>query len=216
MTQASPARVAKLNAKKKPLQNRSFDQLVSDTTLNRLKPYIQQLVAESSQQVVQSIYQAMMSERAMMQTRQLAFESLLKKNVPWFNDDVLAMEVARVEDESAGVVEVQDGARPGDKVRLEFEAKQEGQTEFTAPQKLAIHSLLTANPQGQVQTGSEPFEQGILDLKAGETREFLLPEAVEEGKEPEHTRIRVTIKRVSRATAPVVAPAGEVVANVEG
>lgn len=202
MTQASTARIEKLN-KKKPHQNRSFDQLVGDSTIARLKPYIQGLVGQAAQQIVQNIYQAMMSERAMMQTRQLAFESLLKQNVPWFNDDVLAMEVAKVEDQSAGVVEVDDVAQVGDKVRLEFQSRHKDQGEWTAPSKLAIHSLCTLGPQGNVQTGSEVFEKTLVGMRKGETRELLVPEAVEEGEEPENTRIKATVVLVSRAPTPV-------------
>lgn len=219
MTQASAARIEKLNNKKKPHQNKSFDQLVGDATIARLKPYIQGLVGQAAQQIVQNIYQAMMSERAMMQTRQLAFESLLKKNVPWFSDDVLAMEVAKVEDQSAGVSEVEDAAQLGDKIRLEFQSRYQDQGEWTAPNKLAIHSLGTKSPQGQVQTGSEDFETVLIGMKKGETREFLLPEAAEEGKEPENTRIKATVIMVSRAPTPVEvasSPAGEVPPNVEG
>jgi hypothetical protein len=221
MTQASPTRLEKRRGKKRPNQNLSFDQLVGDATVARLKPYIQQLVGQASQMMVQQVFQAMMSERSMMQTRQLAFESLLKKHCPWFSDDVLAMEVAEVEDKAEGAEVVEDGAQVGDKVRLEFQAKYLDQGEWSQVNKLAIHSLNTKGPQGQVQTGSEALEAGLVGMKAGETREFLLPEIPEEGKEPENTRIRVTVKRVSRRPEPqapveAAAPTGEVPANVQG
>ncbi len=225
MTQASPARLEKRLNKKKPNQTRSFDQLVGDTTIARLKPYIQQQIGMLGQQIVQSIYQTMMQERSMMQTRQLAFENLLRRNTTWFNDEVLAMEVASVEDQAEGATEV-EAAEEGDKVRVEFQSRYLDQGEWSTLQKLAVHSLLRKGPQGNVQTGSEAFEKALLGMKAGETREFLLPEVPEEGKEPENTRIKVTVKRVSRrpgaptpAAAPTeeaAAPAGEVPANAEG
>lgn len=210
MTQSSQASLDKRLTKKKPHQSHSFDQLVGDATVARLRPYIQQQVNEACNQVVQGVYQAMIGERAMIQTRQLAFERLLTKNCSWFNEDVLAMAVADVEDESSGAVAVEDEAKAGDKVRVEFQAKSKDQGEWSPSNKLAIHSLLTKGPGGTVQTGSEDFEKGVETMKAGETREFLLPEPAEEGKEPENTRIRVTVKRVSRVLAkPEAAAAAE-------
>lgn len=213
MTQASAARVEKLVNKKKAHANRSFDQLVSDTTLARLKPYVQSQVMQASQQIIQSVYQAMMSERAMMQTRQLAFERLLTQNCPWFNEQVLAMAVAEVEDESAGYSSVDDEAKPGDKVRLEFQAKHLDQGEWSSSNKLAVNSLLAKNADGNVQTASEAFEQNLVGMKVGETKEFLLPETVKEGEEPENTRLKVTIMRISRAV-PKAEPQGG--ADVQG
>lgn len=205
MTQASSARIEKVLAnKKKPAPNRSFDQMVGDATMARLKPYISEQVAQASQQIVQNIYQAMMSERAMMQTRQLAFERVLKANAPWFTEDLLAMTVAEVEDESSGQVAVEDEIRLGDKVRLEFVARYNDVGDWTQVNKLAVHSLGSKGPGGNVQTNSEEFETGIVGMKAGETREFLMPEAEQEGKPSENTRIKVTVKRVSRTPAPEV------------
>lgn len=214
MTQASPARLDKRLAKKKPNQSRSFDQLVGDASVARLKPYIQDLVGQASQMMVQQVFQAMMSERSMLQTRQLAFENLLKKNCAWFNDDVLAMEVATVEDQAEGATAIEGPAEVGDKVRLEFQAKHLDQGEWSPVNKLAIHTLNVKSPQGQVQTGSEVLEAQLVGMAAGETREFLLPEVPGEGQEPENTRIKVTVKRVSRRPKP--APVAEASANVEG
>ena len=217
MTQASPARVEKLVGKKKaqaakPHQNRSFDQLVSDAMLARLKPFIFDQVGAAAEQIAQSIYKMVLSEKAMTQTRQLAFELLLKENCPWFNDDVLSMAVARVEDDSAGRVLVDDEAKPGDNVRVEFQARRNDAGDFSEVQKLAIHALGQKGRSGTVQSNSEEFETALVGMKTGETKEFLIPEEAEEGKEPENTRVRVTVKRISRVPAPI-APAGEI-ANV--
>jgi hypothetical protein len=212
MTQSSPARLDKRLNKKKPAANKSFDQLVGDATLARLKPFIQQSVNQAAQQIVQSFYQISMNERTMMQTRQMAFERLLKENCPWFNEDVLALAVADVEDEASGMKVVDDAAQAGDKVRLEYEVKPKDQGEWTAPAKLAVHSLLTKGPGGNVQT-NEGLEAGLVGLRVGESRELLLPEPTEEGQEPENTRVKVTVKRVSRVPEAPAAASAEAKAN---
>lgn len=206
MTQASVTRIEKKLNKKKPTTNmphqtKSFDQLVADTTLERLKPYIQQQVGMAGQQILNSIYQTLMQERAMMQTRQLAFERLLRANTTWFNDEVLSLAVADVEDESAGLSGVTGPIVEGDKVRLEFSAQPSNAAEPSQMSKLAVHSVMRKNPNGTVQT-HEDLEKNLVGLSAGETKEFLIAEPAEEGKEPENTRIKVTVIKVSRAPAP--------------
>lgn len=202
MSQASSARIEKRLGKKTtaPRPTQSFSQMMSQAQLNALKPFIQGLVAEQFQQATQGIYQFVMNERSSMMTRQLAFERLLKDNCPWFTEDALAMTVALVEDEALGLVQVTDEAKEGDKIRLDFQAMESTMKEYGKLNKLAIHSLNTKGPNGNVQT-HETMEQTIVGMKLDEAREFLIPETVEEGKEPEHTRIRVVLKRISRKPA---------------
>ncbi len=180
---------------------------MSQAQLNALKPYVQALVAEQFQQATQGIYQFVMNERSQMQTRQLAFERLLKANTTWFTEEVLALAVADVEDEALGLKTTDDAAKEGDKVRVELQVMAHNKTEWTPGNKLAIHELNVKGPNGSVQT-HEALENAVIGMKVGETKEFLVPEPVEEGKEPEHTRVKVEVKRISRALeAP--APAGE-------
>jgi hypothetical protein len=211
MTQASVTRLdKKLGNKKKPQHaSQSFAQMVSGAQLKALQPYIQQQVALAAQQMVGSIYQTMMSERAMMQTRQLAFERLLTKNTTWFNDEVLAMAVADVEDESAGMVSTEGPIAEGDKVRLEFAAQPSDAKEFSPMSKLAVHAVGRKNQQGTVQTHPE-LETNLVGMKVGDVKEFLIAEPVQEGKEPENTRIKVQVIRISQPKKVAAAPATEV------
>lgn len=206
MTQGSAARNDKrLGKKKTQHQTHSFAQMMSQAQLKALEPYIQQLVANQFRQATQGIYQFIMNERQMMTTRQLAFETLLKENTEWFTEEKLGLAIVNVEDDALGLKSVDEPAAPGDKVRIEFQAMPHTQTEFTPPNKLAINDLQGKGPSGGVQT-HEALEAAIVGMKVGETKEFLVPEAVEEGKEPEHTKVRVTVKRISRAPTPVEAP----------
>jgi FKBP-type peptidyl-prolyl cis-trans isomerase (trigger factor) len=209
MTQASSARNEKRLGKKKPQhQTHSFAQMMSAAQLKALEPYIQQLVAEQFRQATQGIYQFVMNERQMMTTRQLAFETLLSENTDWFTNEKLGLAIVKVEDDALGLKSVDDGAASGDKIRLEFQAMGHAQTEYSAVNKLTINDLQAKGPNGTVQT-HEALETALLGMKVGETKEFLVPEPVEEGKEPEHTKVKVTVKRISRAPVPEVTAKNE-------
>lgn len=203
MTKASAERVQKMvgNKKKNAHPTQSFAQLMSDAQLNALKPYIEQQVIRGSQQIVTGLYRVILEERAAMQTRQMAFERLLKLNCPWFSDELLALTVAEVEDESAKLEAVAGEIQEGDKVRLEYSVKAYNETDFTPVDKLVIHTVNVKGPNGTVQTYPE-LESNLVGLHSGETKEFVVPEIVEEGREPENTKVKVTVIRVSRKVAP--------------
>lgn len=176
----------------------SFAQLMSDAQLNALKPYVQNLVAEQFQAATRGIYQFIMNERSMMMTRQLAFERLLKAHTDWFSEDLLGTTIADVEDEALGLVSVSTPVESGDKVRIEFQAQPTDQTEYGEVHKVIIKNVLTKGPNDTFQT-HEALETGLVGLNLNDTREFMVPEPVDEGKDPEYTRIKVTVKRISRA-----------------
>jgi hypothetical protein len=136
-------------------------------------------------------------ERVMMQTRQLAFERILQKNCPWFNEEVLALEVAAVEDDAQGLVSVEDEVKEGDKVRLDFQMKSSDATEWTPVSKLAVVQVNVKGPNGAFQT-HEVLEKSLLGLKIAEEKELLIPEAAEENKEPENTRVKVVVRKICR------------------
>lgn len=179
-------------AKKQGHPTNSFAQLVSDAQIKALQPFVKEMVAQAVAQAAQSLYMTMMQERAALLTRQLAFERLMTQNTTWFNENVLAMAVADVEDDSAGLVKA-DTVQENDKVRLELSVQNRETSEWTAPSKLAIHEVSKVSAQTQtVQTHVE-LEKGLIDMNLDETKEFTIPE--QQGPD---TTVRVTVKRVSR------------------
>ncbi len=158
--------------KKVAAPTRSFDEMVADAQIKRLQPIVQQQVTWAMQQASQAIYKFIMSERAQMQVRQMAFERLLKANAPWFNEDVLALEVAAVEDEAQGLVPSTEPAKVGDKVRVTVEIKGKDGT-YGDANKFAIHQVGVKSPTDTLQT-NEDIETAIVGLNVGESREFTM------------------------------------------
>ena len=184
--------------KKSAAPTKSFDELVSDTQIRKLQPMIQQMVGAAFQQATQAIYKFVLTERAALQTRQMAFERLLVANEPWFNMELLALEIAAVEDEAQGLVVSDAPAKVGDKVRVEACVKSEGAAEYGESSKFAIHQVGVKSPEGTYQT-NEDLENAILGLRAGESREFDMSYFTGEGESKATDRAKVTVMRVSSA-----------------
>jgi hypothetical protein len=179
--------VTPINKKKSSHATQSFTQLTADVSTAKLKPYIDEQINRIGTEIINQIYIAMANDRAMIQTRQLAFERLLKQHLPGFSEEVMAIAVAEVEDEAAGMEAVNTPVEAGDKVRLALTTPQE-------TVKVLVHSVLTKGPGGQLQTIKE-LEEGLIGCKAGETKSFDLPNLMEHEKS---TPVTISIIRVSR------------------
>lgn len=184
--------------KKNQHATKSFDEMVASVQTKQMDKVIEAKVMQLGQQLLPAVYNMIIRERAAMQTRQLAFERLLKANAPWFNDDVLALAVADVEDESEGRKPTDEPAQAGDKVRLELWGQPADAAGYGEVQKLAIQGLMVRNPQNNAVQTDERLEEQLVGLKVGDVKEFLVPEPVAEGQEPEYTKLKVSIMRVSR------------------
>lgn len=214
MTTGSQARVEKrMNLKKKaagttaPHQTHSFAQLVSEAQLKSLQPWIAQQVNLLGQQLSSQMFQVIMREKAQMLTRQVALERILKANLNWFTEDAIATTVMDIEDESEGAKQIgpEDAIVDSDKVVVDFQTQASKEEAYGAVNKLSIFAVNTKGQAGTVQTHAD-LEAGLIGRKVGETFEFLIPEGALPDKEPENTRVKVTVTRVSRRPAPPAAP----------
>lgn len=186
-----------------PTPTRSFDQLVADNQIKRLEPLVRQIVAEDMRGATQAIYQFIMGERAALQTRQMAFERMLKVHTPWFSEDTLAIEVAKVEDESQGLVPSTEPVAIGDKVRVNVSVKEPGadgkfSEDYGEVIRFAIHEVGVKGVKGagdEYQTNGS-LEQAILGMVVGETKDFEMRENT--GVET-FTPCRVNVVMASRA-----------------
>lgn len=169
-------------------------QSVNNNQPNQIQVYIQQQIGLANKQLIDNIYNLLVQEKIMTQTRQMAFERLLKQHMPWFNESVLADAVADVEDESSGFEKVSGPAQSGDRIRLEFQARGDD-TDWSPAQKIAIHALGQKGIDDKVQTYDE-LEAALLNQVEGSHIELSITETFEGA--PLINHFKATVKRVSR------------------
>jgi hypothetical protein len=196
-----------MNKKKNLHPTQSFEQMVANATSKANQNFIRQQIQVEMEEFARAFQMQMLNERAATQKRQLAFERILKKNVPWFSDEVLSEEIADLEDEIQKLSNVRDPAEKGDKVRLDVQVKKQGAEEWMTkePNKLCVEQLAVTNKAGTYQTHKE-LEENVVGLRAGESKQFLVREGGTDD-EPEYVEVAVKVKRVSRKATPVQAEA---------
>lgn len=164
----------------KPHQTRSFEQLVGKANQEALKPFIMQQLNYLGMQLRQS----QIRDLASIQMRIMALEKFMIEKLGITEDD-LAVKVAELEDEATGLIQVTDrGAEAGDTLRATINVKTESQEDFGTDQRMQIDRLAQ-----EPYTVTKDFEEQLLGLKDGETREVQM----DEGK----TLVKVKADRLS-------------------
>lgn len=168
-----PGRVRQIHPQK------SFDQMVAETTLQKFRPYIDQqlqgvagALAQQQQQQFENVY-----------LRQTVLEQIVEEKLGITKEE-LANRVASVQDESLGLVPVKDVAE-GDRVRIEIKTKTKDQEEFQGESRLLVDNVGSGNTLGP------ELEKPLVGMTTGESKEIAF------GKEKAMTAL-VTINRVSR------------------
>jgi hypothetical protein len=191
-------------------QSKSFEQLVGQANREALKPYIDEVMQDASQQILQRLAQAQMQMAAPIQVRLTVLEKIVMEKLGETKES-LAERVLQVEDEATGHVKVEDGAQVGDQLRTIGWVKVEEQENYNAPMELTIHSLgKSPRPEVPFQTYKE-LEEGLVGIKAGETREIVVN--LSTGDTTKAYTFKIAVSRVSRPVAQTPSPAPEV-ANV--
>ncbi len=163
-----------------PHQTASFQQLVAQTSLNRMKPYIEQLVSNESENIKNSINQTLRT----MFSRIVVMERVLMEKFGYSQED-LANLVSSVEDEHEGLTEVTDEVKLNDVVRFEIKTKTVDAEEYQGSSRMRTTKTGTGESLGK------EIEGQILGMKKGETKDFQI-------NPKKDVTVRVTINKVSR------------------
>lgn len=158
----------------------SFEQVVAQASLNRLKPYVSQMVSQESQNIRGAMGQTLRT----MFSRLVVMERILMEKFGYSQDDLASL-VSNVEDEHEGLVEVSDEVKLNDVVRFEIKTKAVDAVEYQGSSKLRTTKTGTGENLGK------EIESNILGMKKGETKEFQI-----NPKKP--VDVCVTINKVSR------------------
>lgn len=161
----------------KPTQ--SFEQMVSDATLSKLKPFISDEVLRTSKLMVQ---EQMGSVQALFE-RLTAVEKIITEKLG-ISDDEYVNRVTDVQDELMQVKSVSRACKAGDILRVEVSTKKKEQTEYQGSTRMMISSLGSGSAIGK------DLELSLIGLKAGETK------VVEFGQNKE-LEAKIFINRVS-------------------
>lgn len=141
---------------------RSFEQLVADATLAKFGGYINQEI----QSQVQVLKQQHAQNTSDLLTRIVALEEVLLENLPAVTKEVLANQIASVQDRNEGLVTITEGTvQLNDRVRIEVKTKTADQTEFQGSSRLLLDKV------GSGQTLGKELESSILGMTTGETKE---------------------------------------------
>lgn len=170
--------------------SQSFADLVAKASMNVVKPYVHELFADMANNLSMRVFRQL----AAIQTRIMAVEELLKTKLGVTEAEIQAM-VAQIEDEATGYLVREDGAQPGDLVRLTVRTKEKDK-DWSEAVKKQVTRLLNK----PYSLGSEVVETAIVGMKTGDTKEVTL----EDGFVAE-----VSIDRVSFKPAPPAPPQPE-------
>jgi len=145
--------------KTEPKKRASFEELVSNTSLEKMQPYIKQEVINLGQMLVQNLS----SQIEGVYTRLMTIEDIICKE---FNmtEDQLAAKVAETEDAASGMVSKEIVAQ-GDRVRIELGTRT---TEEAEVQKL---SRMRVEQVGSGKTLGNEIENALIGLKVGDFKE---------------------------------------------
>jgi hypothetical protein len=144
----------------------SFQQLLADATLAKFSGYINEQIQALAEKLTE--YQATLQKQSTqdLMTRIVSLEEIVMQNIPTVTKEVLASQVATVEDRSEGLNQVSDGeVELNDRVRVEIKTKTTDQTDFQGSSRLRIDGV------GSGSTLGKELEGSILGMKVGETKE---------------------------------------------
>lgn len=167
----------KLGGQSKPKQ--SFEQMVSDASLSKLKPFIQSEVTRVSRLMVQ---EQMGGIQALFE-RLTAVEKIITEKLG-ISDEEYVNRVTDVQDEFMGVKALDREAKEGDVVRVEISTKQKSQEQYQGTSRMMISNLGAGTSIGK------ELELSLVGLKAGEIK------VVEFGPE-KSLEAKILINRIS-------------------
>lgn len=160
-------------------QQASFSQMLQQQSLNKVKPYLDQQIAE----VARILSANLNNNLEEIYIRVVALEKILmnKFNV---EESLIIETVADIQDEKDGLKKSLEAAKEQDTVRIEVSTKAKDQAEFQGTSKLVVSRL------GSGQTLGKALEGHILGMKSDETKE------VNFGQNDEMVA-KITVNRVS-------------------
>ncbi len=165
----------------------SFQQMVGDTTLSKVKGYIDMQLQGMGQALIQR--QAQAQQQTFI--RIIALEEILMEKFD-ITKDQLAARVADIQDRSEGFKVVESGVKVGDRVRLEIKIKTAEQKDFQEPSRFMVDNA------GSGDTLGKELEDAAVGMVAGETKE------VKFGKDKTLTAL-LSVNKISRKPKPKTA-----------
>jgi len=169
-----------MGKKKRQQPQQSFQQMVSDATLAKFKPYIDSQI----QGVAAALAQQQRQQMENVFLRLTVLEQVVEEKLD-ISKDELAGRVADVEDQAQGFLPVKT-VEEGDRVRMEIRTKAADQDEYQGESRLMVDNV------GSGQTLGPEIEKPVVGMATGEVKEIKF------GKDQSMTA-QVTINRVSRA-----------------
>ncbi len=146
-----------------PRPQQSFQQMVSDASLNKLMPQVEDMVKHYVQNLGQQLAVQQSSTLETLFARVVVLESIVMEKLGYSTED-LTSKVSELEDEKEGYSQVEK-AELGDMVRVEIATKTKDQTDFQGSSRLKIYET------GSGQTFGPELESSILGMSTGETKE---------------------------------------------
>lgn len=141
----------------KPKQ--SFEQMVSEASLSKLKPFIRQEVLTVSKNLVQE----QMGNFQVIFERLTALEKLVMEKTG-VSDEEYVERVTDIQDEFAQVKKLSRAAKAGDTLRVEVSTKKKDQEEFQGTSRMMIVNLGAGSSIGK------ELEASLVGLKSGEEK----------------------------------------------
>lgn len=143
----------------KPKPAQSFEQMVSDASLAKMKPFIQQEVVRVSQLMIQE----QMGNFQSIFERLTALEKLVMEKTG-VSDEEYVSRVTDVQDQFQGVKRLDRAAQAGDILRVEVSTKAKDQEDYQGTSRMMIASLGSGTSIGK------ELEEQLIGLKAGEEK----------------------------------------------
>ena len=170
-----------MGKKKQIRAQESFSNLVSNSTISKFKPYINELVFEAVEQAG-VVYKKNILELAQ---RVVVLEDFVCGKLSISREE-LVKALADKQDLLEGLTEV-DTVEMSDRTRLTIKTKKPGEAEFSSESRVLIDNTGSGDKLGV------PFETNVVGMKTGENKEIEL----DIGPEMKIT-VSVTVDKISR------------------
>lgn len=182
------------NKKKAPQQatraTKSFDQMVADASLERLKPYINDKVEERCLVMMQQFAVPFLDQLNELRLNFLALKKVLSATGV-LSEDGFAEALMDEEDRATGQVRVTTPAETNDMVRFTAEFKLED-GKFGPKSSIRVYNLLKKDRNGNVQT-QQDLEEALCGMVEGSSKEVTL-----KTRDEKEEVYRLSVQRVSR------------------
>ena len=175
---------------KKPTATKSFDQMISQSNRDALKPFIMQQMQLLGQQLNMNLLKSLEP----VQLRIMVLEKILAEKLGISEDEIMKR-VSDEEDAATGFAISSEPLKKGDTLRAELKVKRKGEKEFTPPSKDRISNVAV-----EPYTVSKEFEEGLLGMVVGDVKETKVDESE-------------VILKVERISSPINPPKQETVTS---